>query len=1246
MNFEMFNLIRPAWWTGHLHPRGIAEKDPWERRMAGRRAIVWAGLVLAAMTLAMNLAAQPLGRAAQVLWLDGEGAYAELPDGLMSGVTSGTVELWVRTDGIKSNARFVDFGGPRQEFYLGIDGGNPDLKLLLTDPSGERHRLIVPDVIERGRWMHLAAVADATGVALYFNGVLVATNAQPAGFGGLGSGDNFLGRAGGSRSRSGFLRGEIDEVRVWSVARSAEEVRSDMRGEAVAGAAGLIGIWNFEDGTARDAGPGRRDARLRGGARVVDLAGRPLDRLAPSAVIAGTVRTEGAGAELGRPLVFVLAGRRLAHSGRVDLSGRFQVILRGPLPEVQVWAVAGSRLAASGGVPLLPGERREVALVPREATSKQKEVFVSALVGAVEPGRATEDRVLAIAALGQLRWANLEVFSVLTRALEDADLRVREEASGALASLDIPNALQEIYEKRSRAMAYLFCGLLAPFGAFHLLLWGYFPKVRSHLYFAIYIASAVGLTFVRLEFERPGHFAASAVSVSSLAVLNSLLGLWLIYSFFYERVPRIFRYLAVAGLIGILGTRFGREELEIFFASARRETDFSSGVILPMVALGLVGLVSLCVNLETFRAVVVAIVRHKRGAWIVGGGFLAFPLLPLLAWLGESGAPDFLRGALGYPFWSFLSNLGVVIFAACVSVHLARDFAQTHLKLTEAKEQIELQNRELAAASATAEAARQAADQASQAKSQFLANMSHELRTPLNAIIGYTEMVGEELDDLGAAQVKPDLEKVVAAAKHQLTLVNDILDLSRIEAGKTTLFLEDFEVGALVREVAATVQPLVEKNRNQLEVVCSPDVGRMRADQTKVRQTLFNLLSNACKFTENGRVELVVSRAPADPATVNQPGAPPPLPRPLSTAAATAVGDRVSFAVTDTGIGMTPEQLGRLFQSFTQADASTTRKYGGTGLGLAISRRFCQMMGGDITVTSQSGVGSTFVANLPAEVPEPARESVPTLAAPAPAPVVAPDDSRPLVLVIDDDPAARELLQRALTREGFRAEVAVDGRAGLELARRLHPAVITLDVMMPGLDGWSVLSALKAEPAMAAIPVVMVTIVDDRRRGYSLGAADYLTKPIDWPRLGAILQKHGGAKPGGAGVCALVVDDDEVVRAGLRRVLAQAGWSMVEAADGRAALERLAENPPALILLDLLMPGMDGFDFLEAIRGRPGMSEIPVIVMTAKELTAEERRQLSGRVGQIVTKSGGAGDGWIEEIKRALIPATRGGGRP
>jgi signal transduction histidine kinase/CheY-like chemotaxis protein len=543
---------------------------------------------------------------------------------------------------------------------------------------------------------------------------------------------------------------------------------------------------------------------------------------------------------------------------------------------------------------------------------------------------------------------------------------------------------------------------------------------------------------------------------------------------------------------------------------------------------------------------------------------------------------------------------------------------------------------------------------ASQHKSDFLANMSHELRTPLNAIIGYSEMLQEEAEDVGDEAYLPDLQRINSAGKHLLGLIDDILDLSKIEAGRMDLHLESFDVAELVRDVRAIVQPLVEKNDNALVVACPDDIGEMTADLTKVRQTLFNLLSNAAKFTDHGTIALRVERE-----------APPPTPPhgdgeggipgvaggfPLSTAVGRGPwglsglmvgspgGGAVTFAVTDTGIGMSEEQLGRLFEAFSQADPSTTRRYGGTGLGLAISKHFCQMMGGDIAVQSTPGHGSTFTVTLPAVVtaePEPALSATPVTAIPIPRP--SPLATGPVVLVIDDDPAARDLLTRYLQAEGFSVVTAATGDEGLRLARERRPVAITLDVLMPGVDGWSVLTTLKADPDLAEIPVVVVSILDDRGIGYALGATDYLTKPIDRDRLLAIVRRY---RPDGLAAPVLVIDDDPAARDMLRRTLEREGWPVEEAPDGRAGLAQVAARTPALILLDLMMPEMDGFDFLDELRRNDAWHELPVVVVTAKALSEHERQRLNGHVECIIQKSSQSRQELLAEI-RDLVARVR-----
>jgi len=498
------------------------------------------------------------------------------------------------------------------------------------------------------------------------------------------------------------------------------------------------------------------------------------------------------------------------------------------------------------------------------------------------------------------------------------------------------------------------------------------------------------------------------------------------------------------------------------------------------------------------------------------------------------------------------------------------------------------------------ETGRQLAE-ASQHKSQFLANMSHELRTPLNAIIGVSEMLREDAE--AAKQDTEALDRVLGAGRHLLALINDILDLSKIEAGRMELHLESFPLMPVIQDVAKTIEPLATKNGNRIVIERSLDLGTIHADQTRFRQSLLNLASNANKFTEKGTITIAARQGQE------------------------SGRDWITLAVADTGIGMTPEQMGKLFQEFSQASSRTASKYGGTGLGLAISRHFCRMMGGDITVESEPGKGSTFTIRLPRIVQS--LESSVTQGraegrADAPGEPVQPiaqgaeeDAEEPLILVVDDDATARDLVVRHLERAGFAAVAARGGQEGLRLVRELRPAAVTLDIMMPDLDGWTVLAAIKGDPALASIPVVLMSIVDQKNRGYALGAADYLVKPVDRAKLVETLTHICGSSSGRV----LLVDDDELVRRGVRHALAPIGWHVTEAENGQVAVGALASAQPDVIILDLMMPQMDGFEFLDELRSRPDWQDIPVVVITAKDLTEEDRDRLNGGVERIIQKS-------------------------
>ena len=563
-----------------------------------------------------------------------------------------------------------------------------------------------------------------------------------------------------------------------------------------------------------------------------------------------------------------------------------------------------------------------------------------------------------------------------------------------------------------------------------------------------------------------------------------------------------------------------------------------------------------------------------------------------------------LRGADGQYRW-FLSRAvpirdahGDVVrwFGTNTDVTIAREI----------EEALRHSEEHLLAAKEDADHAKEQAEAANVSKSQFLANMSHELRTPLNAVIMYSELLQEEAEDQGVEGFIPDLDKIRAAGKHLLALVNGVLDLSKIEAGKMELYLETFGVADMVQDVTVTIQPLVQKKHNALHLEIPPDAGQMYADLTKVRQILFNLLSNACKFTERGAVTVRAHRL----------------------AGGSGGADAIEFRVSDTGIGLTAEQIAKLFQPFTQADASTTRKFGGTGLGLAISKRFCEMMGGDLTVESVPDQGSTFILRLPARVQKAAPAAAPVDAAAAVA-----GDQAVRVLVIDDEPAVRDLMTKSLASEHITAVTAADGEEGLRLAKAVTPDLIFLDVLMPKMDGWAVLTALKADPKLADVPVIMLTMMSDQEMGYLLGASEYLTKPIDRNRLLALLTKY---KPTGTDEGVLIVEDDEPTRQVLRRTMEKQGWAVTEANNGVVGLERLRRHTPSLILLDLMMPEMDGFEFLAELRQHEAWQALPVVVLTSKDLTAEERALLSGKVERILQKGMYSREALLKEVKKIV----------
>ncbi|MCP4360000.1 MAG: response regulator, partial [Chloroflexi bacterium] len=504
--------------------------------------------------------------------------------------------------------------------------------------------------------------------------------------------------------------------------------------------------------------------------------------------------------------------------------------------------------------------------------------------------------------------------------------------------------------------------------------------------------------------------------------------------------------------------------------------------------------------------------------------------------------------------------------------------------------------------------ARTAAEAANQAKSAFLANMSHELRTPLNAIIGFTRLAKRRGSESLPEKQVANLDKVLISAEHLLGLINTILDIAKIEAGHMDVQIGAFNLEPIVDLCLHTTLPMLKQDQISLLKEIDPDIPQLFTDQDKVKQILLNLLGNAAKFTHKGQI----------------------------TVKANFQDGMLVVSIIDTGIGISKEALSVIFDEFQQADSSTTRQYGGTGLGLAISLHLSRLLGGEMTAHSEPSVGSTFTFSIPVRYTD--KLEADTLIWPEKHSLAANSD-RPLVLAIDDNPDVVYLLKENLSEAGYQVVGALGGEEGVQKAKVLRPFAIILDIMMPHKDGWQVLHDLKTDPITRDIPVVMLTIIDKKDLGYRLGASDYLVKPLDGDSVLAALNRlpHLTTK---TPTRLLVVDDDPQVADMVTQMLEETAYEVETAIDGQIALETINQNPPDIVLLDLMMPRLDGFDVLQALQQHPQHRHIPIIVLTAKTLTRSEKQYLTNTVTQIIYKQGSKEALLIDELQQALRQYT------
>ncbi len=577
-----------------------------------------------------------------------------------------------------------------------------------------------------------------------------------------------------------------------------------------------------------------------------------------------------------------------------------------------------------------------------------------------------------------------------------------------------------------------------------------------------------------------------------------------------------------------------------------------------------------------------------RSPLLAGENFVASWCVPLIAKGEVKGVLEILhRTPLATtPEWaSFLEALAAQTAIALDNASLLDSLQRANVDLTQHK-----------LAEAASRQAREDAERANRTKSEFLSRMSHELRTPLNAVIGFSDLLLERVAGDLTAKQEEFIRDIRDSGAHLLTLINDVLDISKIEAGRMELTLADTDIAEVVESALTTLRPLIEKKRLDVSTTLDPRGPVIRADKVRLKQILYNVLSNAVKFTpEGGQIRVESHR----------------------------VNDELELVVMDTGPGIAPADQAKLFQQFTQLQEHQTTGQTGTGLGLALVKHLTELHGGRVGVESEVGKGSRFIVRLPI----------------AARPEAAADGSGPIVLIVEDDPVT-QLFRHYLTEAGYRTAAIGDGSDVIDRVKAVHPAVICLDIRLPGVADWEVLRRLKEDPTTAPIPVVVITILDDDQTAFTLGAASFLVKPVAREVLldavGKAMQTHSEATP-----MVLVVDDDPYVLASIPPMLEQAGYRTVVASGGKEGITRAQQHLPHLIVLDLMMPEVSGFDVLAALRSDIRTRGIPVLVLTAKDLTREERAFLEQRVQGITLKDATPPQALVAEVTRALATPGR-----